>query len=281
MPRLRRRTDPFPLKKPRESRLRRHPLAAMAAVLALSLAAVFLVLRTIHETQWFYLAAGLSLASIFAGRLIGEKAWPILGSRVCRLVLRLYTKWGYRKGARLLIAPDADFVPGPLRQTWESMAFATGLAVATGATILFATQGAPRTLLWASIGGLVLCGTLTVLVVPHWVFARLGLRLWEPRRFLSTSLSESYSGLVRVGNGTLLIGAAIYGVNIVAQRAPRMESYSLVAFAIAGVLGFSIAVFGTAAAYFQRHQEKLVKQVAADARRLGFTNLRNEFDGLP
>lgn len=255
---------------------RHHALATSVAVFLLSLAIGVVFLHFVGATRWFLLAGLASLGSVLAGRLLGERLWPIFGGWTSVAVLRIYVRWGQSRGTKLVIAPDADFVPGRFRQTWESMAFASALAILAGATLLDVLHGNTAWLPWMSLGALTLCIATTFLLVPHWVFARLGLRIWQPRRFLATSLAESYAGIVRVSNGTLLVFAAYYGFKVMLDLAPTLEGYMVVALTLGGLLAVSVAVFGTAAAYFHRHEERVLKYVAAEARGMGFKALRPE-----
>lgn len=255
---------------------------ASLIVLALSIAGSYLFLHFAHEQKWFFAAAALSVGAVFAGRFMGERVWPALGGWGAAFVLGLYSRWGRHRGARLVITPYADFVPGRLRQTWEAMAFASAIAILTAASILYTVEMDAATLPWLAVIALVACAALTFVIVPHWVFARLGLRVWEPERFVVRSISESYAAFLRVSNGTLLLGAVFYGVNVLMLgRVPRLESGITVAITVGGVLALSLAFFGTATAYYRRHEERVVKRVAAEARRLGFTGLRSPLVALP
>jgi hypothetical protein len=207
----------------------------------------------------------------------GERVWPSLGTWASARVLRVYARWGQHRRARLVIAPCADFVPGRARQTWESMAFASAVSMLVGVTFVFFTALPARALPWLCLAALSACGVVTFLLVPHWAFARLGLRLWEPRRFVVRSVAESYASIVQVSNGTLLLAAGFYGVNALVPRVPRVEAYFTVGITILVLLGLSVAMFGSAAAYFRRHEERVVKDVADEARRLGFTVVRTAF----
>lgn len=262
--------------------LDRHPIITSLIVLALSIAGSYLFLHFAHEQKWFFATAALSVGAVFAGRFLGERVWPVLGGWAAAVALRVFVHWGRRRGARLVITPYADFVPGRFRQTWEAMAFATALAVLAAASLTYTIELDAALLPWIALGALVLCTSLTFIIVPHWVFARLGLRVWEPERFVVRSICESYAQLVRVSNGTLLIAAAFYGVNVLMLgRMPRLESGLTIGLTIGAVLALSLAFFGTAAAYFRRHEEELVKAVAAEARRLGFTSVRSPLVTTP
>jgi hypothetical protein len=255
---------------PPRVKLERSIYVTIVIVLALSAAASYTILRITGESQWSFVFFGLIVGSVFAGKLIGEFVWPVLGARFCAVIMHLYVRAGRKRGAKLMITPYADFVPGRLRQTWEAMGFAAGLSLLAAATILFVTQGDSTALPWLSLGGLVLSFVLTFMLVPHWMFARLGLRMAQPHRFVVESLAESYTSWVRVSNGTILLGSAFYGVNALAGRAARLEIYILVILSVAIMLAVSVVAMGTATAYFKRHEERVLKIVAADAKRLGF-----------
>lgn len=253
----------------------RHPILTSLIVLAISIAASWLFLHFTHERQWFFAAVAVSIGALFTGRFLGERLWPALGGSHAALVLRMYASWARRRGARMSITPYADFVPSRARQTWEAMSFASALAVLAGASMLYMIELDSSLLPWLSLGALVLCAALTFVIVPHWVFARLGLRIHEPERHIIRSVAESYASFVRISNGTLLLGAAFYGMNVLMLgRMPRLESGFMVALTVSGVLALSLTLFGTAAAYYRRHEEQLVKRIAAEARRVGFVGVR-------
>ncbi len=249
-------------------------LTTVLFVLFLSTITTTAVLVITHTTHWVYVVPAALALAVIAGRVLGERVWPAMGVMFARTVLRMYARYGRARGARMLLTPFADFVPGRFRQTWESTAFASGLSVMLGASALFLVRGTPTNLIWFSLGLLAFACALTFLLVPHWAFARLGLRLSEPDRFVVRSVADSYDRIVRVSNGTILIFAAFYGVGILADRATRVEWYLTMSATLLGMLGLTVVVTGTAAAYFKRHEERVVKRVAAEARRLGFMPTR-------
>lgn len=243
------------------------------ALLLSGVTAAAVVTITHTEKLLFAIPAALALA-VIAGRLLGERVWPALGVGFSSIVLRGYAAWGRRRSARLLLTPFADFMPGRLRQAWESTAFASGIALILGASMLLIFEGRPGSLIWFCLGLLAVASVMTFLLVPHWAFARLGLRISEPDRFVTRSLAESYDRIVRVSNGTILLFAVFYGVSILADRATRFEWYFTVLTTLLAILGLGVVVTGTAAAYFKRHEEHVIKRVAAEARRLGFVPVR-------
>lgn len=262
------------IRKNESARLERSIITTVAFTLLLATVTAAAVLTITHTERLVYAVPAALALAVIAGRLLGERVWPVLGIGFSSLVLRGYAKWGRRRSARLLLTPFADFMPGRLRQAWESTAFASGIALMLGASLLFLIKGRPGTLLWFSLGLLAFACMMTFLLVPHWAFARLGLRISEPDRFVTRSLAESYDRLVRVSNGTILLVAVFYGVGILADRATRIEWYVTMLTTLAAILGLGVVVTGTAAAYFKRHEERVVKRVADEARRLGFMPVR-------
>ncbi|GEM_PF-5659314 len=258
---------------PRKVRLERSIWITIALVVVLSGAASYTILKLTGETRLSLYFFALIVGSAFAGRLIGEYVWTVVGAWYTRLVLRVYARFARRRGARMMITPYPDFVPGRLRQTWEAMGFAAGLSLLAAASILFVTEEDSSALPWLSLGGLVLSCVLTFMLVPHWTFARLGLRVSEPRRFVVRSLAENYTGWVRVSNGTMLLGSAWYGVSALAGRATRLEIWILVVVSVAFMLAIAIVAMGTATAFYKRHEEKVLQRVASDAKRLGFVEM--------
>jgi hypothetical protein len=256
-----------------KTRLERSIWLTILLVILLSGAASYTILLITGETRlslWFF---ALIVGSVFAGKLVGEYVWTVVGSFYAGLVLRVYAHYARKRGAKLMITPYPDFVPGRLRQTWEAMGFAAGLSLLAAASILFVTQEDSEALPWLSLGGLVLSCVLTFMLVPHWTFARLGLRVSEPQRFVVRSLAESYSGWVQVSNGTILLGSTWYGVSALAGRATRLEIWLLVGVSVAIMLAIAMVAMGTATAFYKRHEEKVLRRVAADAKRVGFVEM--------
>lgn len=256
--------------KPKRARLERSIWVTVALVTVLAAIASTIILKLTGESRWSLMFLGLIAGSAFAGKIIGEYVWTVVGSFYTGLVLRIYAHFARRRGAKMMITPYPDFVPGRLRQTWEAMGFAAGLSLLAAATILFITEEDNNALPWLSIGGLVLSCILTFMLVPHWTFARLGLRVSEPQRFVVRSLAENYTGWVRVSNGTILVGSTFYGVNALAGRATRLEIWILVGVSLAILLTIALVAMGTATAFYKRHEAKVLTRVAADAKRLGF-----------
>lgn len=248
----------------------RHPLPAIATAVALSLAAGAFFLVAADRWGWVAPAMLVAGACVGAGWLLGERLWPWLGKATAILALRLYARWARRKGARLVIATDGDFEAGRLRETWESMAYAMALAVLSGAALLVVTHGERDRLPWLSLAALALCAATTFLLVPHWAFARLGLRVWEVRRFVVLSLADSYGRWLRISNGTLLLVAFAYGYKLVAEAAPAWSGVWTMGLSFVGLLAVSVALFGTAVAYFHRREADVVHAIGVEARRLGF-----------
>lgn len=264
-----RRAEPW-LPRGKKRRIERSIWITIALVLVISAAASYAILQVTGELRyglWFFLAI---VGSVFAGRLIGEYGWTIVGTRYTALILRLYARFGRKHGAKLMMTPYPDFVPGRVRQTWEAMGFAAGLSMLAAASILFVTQEDSESLPWLCLGGLVVSICLTFMLVPHWTFARLGLRMSQPHRFVVESLAESYTGWVRVSNGALVLGSSFYAINALAGRADRVQIWLLVGMSMATLLAISIVAMGTATAYYKRHEEKVLKRVIDDAKRAGF-----------
>jgi hypothetical protein len=254
--------------------LERSIVATVLAALLLASITTGAILVLTHTEEWIYVVPAALALAVIAGRLLGERVWPNAGVFFAAIVLRLYARYGRGRNARLLVTPFADFVPSRLRQTWESTAFASGLALMLGASLLFVLKGRSSALLWLSLGLLAVASSFTFLLVPHWAFGRLGLRISEPGRFVVRSVAESYDRFVRVSNGAILLVAVFYGASILADRATRMEWYFTLLSTLAAILGLGVVVTGTAAAYFKRHEERVVKRIAAEARKVGFMPVR-------
>lgn len=261
-------------RKSKRFHLERSIVTSVLASLLLATITSAAILVLTHTEKWVYVIPAAFALAVVAGRVLGERVWPSLGVLSARIAIRIYARFGRARGARLLLTPFADFVPSRLRQTWESTAFASGLALMLGASLLYLVSGRASTLLWLSLGLLAVSCTFTFLLVPHWAFARLGLRISEPSRFVVRSVADAYDRFMRVSNGAILLVAIFYGAAILADRATRIEWYFTLLTTLAGILGLGVVVTGTAAAYFKRHEEGVVKRIAAEARRNGFMPVR-------
>lgn len=218
--------------------------------------------------------AGVGAASTGAGVALGGRVWPALGVRVASLVLGLYARHGRRVNAQLLLTPYPDFVPSRLRQAWESTAFAGALSLAVGVNLLVVLDAPGTMLKWLALASITLCSLGTVLLVPHWTFARLGLRMSWQERFVVGSIAESYAGFVRASNGVMLLGAVFYGATVMAIRLTRLDGYLTVGTTLLLLLLVCAAMMTTATAFFRRREEEVLRAIAAEARRVGFHSVR-------
>lgn len=255
---------------PSRQATRRHPVAAVALVATASAIASLAFLHYTDHVRWIAGALGVTVGCVVIGRFFGERVWPALGRWTAVLALRGYARWARRKNARLVVAAEQDFVPGRLRETWEAMAYAMALSVLGGATLLLLLKGGSERLPWLTLAALAACSSTTFILVPHWAFARLGLRVWETRRFVVLSLSDSYGRWLRLSNGTLLVAASFYGLKVLGDVVPTREGILSMLLTFLGLVAVCLALFGTAVAYFRHHEEVVVHRIGMEARRLGF-----------
>ena len=262
--------DAWRERQPRRFRIDTVLWASIVLGVVLSFAISGTVYFLTQAGRWAASALVGCLTSLLMGGILGARLWPRLGVTFARHVLHAYAFMGRRRNCQLLLTPYPDFVPSRARQMWESTAFAGAISLLVGANFLLGVQAANTALPWFSLAALGIGCGLTVLLVPHWTFARLGIRLSEQGRFVVRSVAESYSRLVRVSNGTLLVAAIAYGVAVVAGRSGRAEGYHLVGVTLVLLLGFSFLIMLVATATFRRHEGEVVARVMQMARREGY-----------
>ncbi len=232
-------------------------------------ASVFLYLVT-DLGLWFWAILGAITASIFVGRFLGIFLWPRLGLAATRLALRFHLR-RRSHGALLHLTPFQDFPSNTLRKTAEATAFAVGLAVLIGGGIVLAlTTPGSRVLTVVACVALLGAVALTFVLVPRWLFSRLGARIEEQGRFIVRSLAEEHGRVTHVSDGAIVVFALFFGVNVLAASMDRLEGGLAVAALILALASVSVVMMATGAAYFAREEERLVKDLANYAKRIGF-----------
>jgi hypothetical protein len=251
-------------------------LAAVALTFVVDLALVTPTswLELLVRVVGFVLAAALQVA---LGAFLGRRSWPKRGRRLARLLV----KRAFRADAPplVLLSDRPDFEPHLGRRVLEVLGFAAGASVVLAAVLPF--------LGLATWNVFALAGTLTLftlwasfILVPYWLFARMGLRQVDPVRWLVQPMSRRYADRLRLSNGALLLVALGASVNL-AFRAGASGEQALVA-GIQGLvrlLASILLVAASAAVFYSQRERALVKEFEEEVLAYGVRDARGLSDG--
>lgn len=264
-----------PLRKPGFLEGVRAPLLAavvLTFLLDVALAPPNSALGLVARGFGFAIAAGVQ---VVLGMWLGKRTWPRRGHRLARGVVKRML----RGEPMVMLTDRPDRTPNLARRMLEVLGFAAGASVLAAATLPLLGLG----------GGNVfaLAGTLTLftlwgtfILVPYWLFSRMGLRRVDPVLRVVEPLSRRYADRLRLSNGALLLVALGASVNL-AFRAGLSGEEALIdgTRSLVGLIT-SIFLVATAATTFYAHQEKaLVRTFEEEALRLGVRDGRGMSDG--
>jgi hypothetical protein len=222
----------------------------------------------------------LFLVYFFVGRWIGKHLWPQRGQAIARTLLRRRIK---RKHEFVFVCdrPDRSFTT--LRRVWEVVGFAAGLSVILS-TLLTLIGLTPTSLLVSAIVlPLILPMVITALsfvLVPYWLFARLGFRIVDPVRWLILPLSRGYADRLKLSNGALIL-LATGGVFNLAFRAGQSNAAAIATALtlVLRVVAVVVVVAATAVAYYLREERRVAHELELGSLTLGIRDGRGMTDG--
>lgn len=226
-------------------------------------------------------AFGFALAAplpILLGAWLGHRSWPRRGRKLARHIVRRQ----FRKDAKPLIflTDRPDFAPNMGRRVLEVIGFSAGSSVLLAAILPLLDLAAPNVLALASLLTLLTLWGSFVLV-PYWLFARMGLRQVDAVRWLVQPMSRGYADRLRLSNGALLLFAtgAVFNLAFRAGQsgeAALVDAVQLVVRIVASVL----VTAATATAFYARQERKLLKEFEEEVvREHGIRDGRGMSDG--
>lgn len=238
------------------------------------------VLRPTNARQILALLFAYPLAVGFAllvGMYLGRRVWPRRGRRLARRVLKR-TIAGRRRPI-LYLTDRPDFIPSIPRRIFEVVGFAAGVSIIVPATLqMFGVGGGLVPLTGGILTLLALWGSFVL--VPYWVFARLGIREIDPVRWLVQPMSRKYADRMRLSNGALLILAVGAAVNLAFRAGASGDAALVSGFLTVTRLSASILVVAAAGvAYFSRVEKQIVRSLEEEALQLGILDGRGMSDG--
>lgn len=214
--------------------------------------------------------------SLVVGRWIGRRLWPRHGLALTRRLLRGYAKTHER--GDLLLTGRSEFVQSMRRRIFEATALIAGL------NLLLVFAVAPFLPVTGRVATgilpLVLTIYLTVALVPHWTFARLGLRRVDHARFMVSPLTREYSDRLRISNGAVvLLALGIGGFVLRQQGATDVQAGQQIVSSGLTIVLLSVILVATAVAFYQREETGVVEAAAREAIAMGFRDGRGESEG--
>ncbi|HUR69138.1 MAG TPA: hypothetical protein VM370_07810 [Candidatus Thermoplasmatota archaeon] len=204
------------------------------------------------------------------GRLL-SRVWRTLGVALER---RFLAHAAAKHGpARIVLTGRADRAESEWLQLVEATAFVAGLdvMVLSLARLVLPLQGLAG--LAAFVG--TLSFAMTLVVVPHWAFTRIGARRLDPARFLATPLADDYSRRTRVANGAFFLLAL--SVSTAALRHLGVNNgaaYREVILVAWNLAGLAALVCSAAIRDHASHRAEEDEALARAARELGCVDAR-------
>lgn len=222
----------------------------------------------------------LFLAYFFIGRWIGKHTWPKRGQAFARSLLRRRIK---RRHEFLFLSDRPDRSLPTLRRVWEVVGFAAGVSIILS-TLLSLIGLTPTSLFVSAIVlPLVLPMVITAfafVLVPYWLFTRLGYRIVDPVRWLVLPLSRGYADRLKLSNGALVLLATGAVFNL-AFRAGQSNAAAIATALtlVLRVVAVVVVVAATAVAYYQREERRVAHELELESITMGIRDGRGMSDG--
>lgn len=262
---------------------RRRDVARIVAVAALLSFGIEVFLEslvgtlTVGEAVARLLAYPIAVAFFWAvGWWLGTRTWPRRGARLLRRALRRRI----RDTRALLFLSDRPDRRLPLwRRVWEVVGFSAGLTLLVTSTLLLLDAPAGLILLLAGLlPGLTLWASF--LLVPYWLFSRLGVRVVDAVRWLVLPLSRRYADRLKLSNGALVVlglGATVNATLRAGASGGEAVAGSLVT--ALRIVGSVLIVAAAAVAYYMKDERALVHTLEREAVEMGLRDGRGMSDG--
>lgn len=223
----------------------------------------------------FVLAAALQVA---IGAWLGRRSWPKRGRRLARLLVKRTFRAEVPPLVFLSDRPDVE--PHLGRRVLEVLGFAAGASVVLAAVLPF--LGLARSDVVFAIAGTLTLFTLwaSFILVPYWLFARMGLRQVDPVRWLVQPMSRRYADRLRLSNGALLLVALGASVNL-AFRAGASGEQALIdgIQGLVRLLASILLVAASAAVFYAQRERAFVKEFEEEVLAYGVRDARGMSDG--
>lgn len=209
------------------------------------------------------------------GRWLGKYAWPDRGLALARAMLRRRMK---REHDFVFLSDRPDRTMLVARRIWEVVGFAAGVSV------LFATLlsvlGLPALTIAVGILLPIMMVWAGFVLVPYWLFIRLGFRIVDPVRWLIFPLSRRYADRLKLSNGALILLALGASANLAfrAGASGPEAVFKSIAYALR-VMSVVLVISATAVAYYTAEERRISNQLELECLSMGIRDGRAMSDG--
>ncbi|MEA3200123.1 MAG: hypothetical protein QOE90_1551 [Thermoplasmata archaeon] len=256
----------------------------VAGPILLAVATDFVFEVTVGQGIGVVAFAIVALLAYLYGRWIGTRTWPKRGRSIARRVLRYNTRKSNHPTIFLTDRPDVTV--SIARRIVEVVGFAAGAAIIFTVALTFIPEAPGTGILVHDLK--LLSTTLftfialwcSFVIVPYWVFGRMGLRQIDPIRWLVHPMAHRYASRLKLSNGALILVAFVAIFNL-AYRGGADQSQAIaqsVLTLVRVVMGVLIAAV-TAVAYYVRGERGLVLGLEEEALEMGIVDGRDMTDG--
>lgn len=214
--------------------------------------------------------------SFLFGRWLGTRTWPRRGRRLAKRLLARHIR---KERGMLFLSHRADVELPLARRIWEVVGFAAGASVLLASiVVLFRLLGGSL----AALAGffILVFAWASFVLVPYWLFSRMGMRHVDAVRWLILPLSRRYADRMRLSNGALILLGLGAMINATLRTGASVEEA-----VVSGVLyivrmvALILVIAATAVAYYMRSERGLVRELEAEAIALGVRDGRGMSDG--
>lgn len=210
------------------------------------------------------------------GWYLGRLAWPRLGKRLARSLLRRTLR---AKVLPIVFLTDrSDFEFSMTRRLLEVLGFAAGSV--TILSVVLTLAGAEGGFVLATTGLILILALFgCVVLVPYWIFAHMGLRRVDPKRWIVEPLSRRYADRLRLSNGALLLVAFAAVINLAFRAgATQNEALTIGITTVGHIIAAVLVAAATALAVYVHDERKLIDDVEREALAMGIADGRGMTD---
>lgn len=222
-------------------------------------------------------AAGYAILLVlyfFFGRWLGRKTWPRRGHKLAKRLLARRIK---KNKSMMFLSDRPDRAHTTPQRVWEVVGFSAGVTVLV-VTILILVQSPLVGVAGAVLPAVTLWGSF--ILVPYWLFSRLGVRIVDAVRWLILPLSNRYADRWKLSNGTFVLLALGATVNTaIREGADGAGAVVSALVAVLRVVASVLVIAATAVAYYQREERRVAHELENEAIIMGIRDGRGMSDG--
>lgn len=222
-------------------------------------------------------AAGYTVVFVvyFAfGRWLGKRTWPRRGLALARSMLRRRLA---REHEFMFLSDRPDRAHSTARRVWEVVGFSAGVTI-LAVTTLILLESPLVTPAAALLPALTLWGSFVL--VPYWLYTRLGFRLVDALRWLVLPFSRRYADRWKLSNGTFVLLALGATANAaIREGADGADAVVTALVQVLRVVASILVIAATAVAYYVREERRIAHELENASIGMGVRDGRGMSDG--